>query len=76
DEAAYYSSYGTLYEEKITTKSFFGSSSLSFLNTDINVSFRNSDHEIYKNNHSWNFEILKDLNESWKIGISSGSSFR
>ena len=76
DEAVDYSSYGTLYEEKITTKSFFGSSSLSFLNTDINISFRNSDHEIYKNNLSWNFEILKDLNESWRIGISSGSSFR
>ena len=76
DEAVDYSSYGTLYEEKITTKSFFGSSSLSFLNTDINISFRNSDHEIYKSNLSWNFEILKDLNESWRIGISSGSSFR
>ena len=76
DEAVDYSSYGTLYEEKITTKSFFGSSSLSFLNTDINTSFRNSDHEIYKSNLSWNFEILKDLNESWRIGISSGSSFR
>ena len=46
------------------------------MNTDINTSFRNSDHEIYRNNLSWNFEILKDLNESWKIGISSGSSFR
>ena len=76
NEAVDYSSYGTLYEEKITTKSFFGSSSLSFLNTDFNTSFRNSDHEIYKSNLSWNFEILKDLNESWKIGISSGSSFR
>ena len=76
DEAVDYSSYGTLYEEKITTKSFFGSSYLSFLNTDINTSFRNSDHEIYKSNLSWNFEILKDLNESWRIGISSGSSFR
>jgi vitamin B12 transporter len=76
DEAVDYSSYGTLYKEKITTKSFFGSSALSILGTDINASFRNSDHDTYKSNLSWNFEILKNLNESWRIGILSGSSFR
>ena len=76
DEKIEYSSYGTIYNETISTKSFFGSSIFEFSEAELKTSFRNTDHDIYKSNLSWNIELLKGINRGWKIGILRGSSFR
>ena len=76
DEQVKYSSYGTIYQEKIQTKSFFGNANVTFSNTSISASFRNTDHDTYNNNLSWTAEILRNINRSWQVGVLSGSSFR
>ena len=75
DEQVKYSSYGTIYQEKIQTKSFFGNANVTFSKTSISASFRNTDHDTY-NNLSWTAEILRNINGSWQVGVLSGSSFR
>ena len=40
------------------------------------TSFRNTNHDVYKSNLSWNIELLRGINRGWKIGILRGSSFR
>ncbi len=70
-----YSSYGTVYRKEILTKSIFSSASANLFNSTLNGSFRNTDHEIYKSNLSWNIEILKKF-KRWIVGASNGSSFR
>jgi len=42
----------------------------------LKTSFRNTDHDIFKSNLSWNIELLKGISRGWKIGILRGSSFR
>ena len=76
DEQVKYSSYGTIYQEKIQTKSFFGNANVTFSNTSISASFRNTHHDTYNNNLSWTAEILRNINRSWQVGVLSGSSFR
>ena len=76
DEDVKYASYGTIYQEKIETKSFFGNLNLRFPNTAISASLRNTDHDLYNNNLSWSAEVLRDIKGSWQVGILSGSSFR
>ena len=76
DEQVKYSSYGTIYQEKIQTKSFFGNANVTFSKTSISASFRNTDHDTYNNNLSWTVEILRNINRSWQVGVLSGSSFR
>ena len=76
DEQVKYSSYGTIYQEKIQTKSFFGNANVTFSKTSISASFRNTDHDTYNNNLSWTAEILRNINRSWQVGVLSGSSFR
>ena len=71
-----YSSYGTIYEKTINTKSIFSSSNFKFLRNSIFASIRSSEHDLYNNNISWNIEGLRALNSSWKMGFSRGSSFR
>lgn len=76
DEQVKYSSYGTIYQEKIQTKSFFGNANVTFSKTSISASFRNTDHDTFNNNLSWTAEILRNINRSWQVGVLSGSSFR
>ena len=76
DEDVKYASYGTIYQEKIETKSFFGNLNLRFSKTAISASLRNTDHDLYNNNLSWSAEILRDIKGSWQVGILGGSSFR
>ena len=76
DEQVKYSSYGTIYQEKIQTKSFFGNANVTFSKTSISASFRNTDHDTFNNNISWTAEILRNINRSWQVGVLSGSSFR
>ena len=76
DEQVKYSSYGTIYQEKIQTKSLFGNANVTFSKTSISASFRNTDHDTYNNNLSWTAEILRNINRSWQVSVLSGSSFR
>ena len=71
-----YSSYGTIYEKTINTKSIFSSSNFKFQRNSLFASIRSSEHDLYNNNISWNIEGLRALNSSWKMGFSRGSSFR
>ena len=71
-----YSSYGTIYEKTINTKSIFSSSNFKFQRNSLFASIRSSEHDLYNNNISWNIEGLRAFNSSWKMGFSRGSSFR
>ena len=71
-----YSSYGTIYEKTINTKSIFSSSNFKFQRNSLFASIRSSEHDLYNNNLSWNIEGLRALNSIWKMGLSRGSSFR
>ena len=71
-----YSSYGTKYREKIKTESFFTAMNLNFSKGSLTTSLRNSDHDRYGTNLSWNLELLREFNQNWRIGLSNSSSFR
>ena len=71
-----YSSYGTTYQEKIRTNSIFGSLGLKLYGNPLNLTFRRSDHDTYKDNLSWNIEGMWNLSNEWRIGLTNGSSFR
>ena len=71
-----YSSYGTMYQEKIRTNSIFGSLGLNLYGNRLNLTFRRSDHDAYKDNLSWNIEGMWNLSKEWRMGLTNGSSFR
>ena len=71
-----YSSYGTTYQEKILTNSIFGSLGLKLYGNPLNLTFRRSDHDTYKDNLSWNIEGMWNLSNEWRMGLTNGSSFR
>ena len=71
-----YSSYGTTYQEKIRTNSIFGSLGLNLYENPLNLTFRRSDHDTYKDNLSWNIEGMWNLTNEWRMGLTNGSSFR
>ena len=71
-----YSSYGTTYQEKIRTNSIFGSLGLKLFGNPLNLTFRRSDHDTYKDNLSWNIEGMWNLSNEWRMGLTNGSSFR
>ena len=71
-----YSSYGTTYQEKIRTNSIFGSLGLKLYENPLNLTFRRSDHDTYKDNLSWNIEGMWNLSNEWRMGLTNGSSFR
>ena len=71
-----YSSYGTMYQEKIRTNSIFGSLGLNLYGNPLNLTFRRSDHDAYKDNLSWNIEGMWNLSKEWRMGLTNGSSFR
>ena len=71
-----YSSYGTTYQEKIRTNSIFGSLGLKLYGNPLNLTFRRSDHDTYKENLSWNIEGMWNLSNEWRMGLTNGSSFR
>ena len=71
-----YSSYGTTYQEKIRTNSIFGSLGLKLQGNPLNLTFRRSDHDTYKDNLSWNIEGMWNLSNEWRMGLTNGSSFR
>ena len=71
-----YSSYGTTYQEKIRTNSIFGSLGLKLHGNPLNLTFRRSDHDTYKENLSWNIEGMWNLSNEWRMGLTNGSSFR
>lgn len=76
DEEVNYLSYGTSYIENIKSKSIFTSVNLNFFENFFSTSLRNTDHDKYGTNLSWNIELLRELNQKWKVGISNASSFR
>ena len=76
DEEVDYLSYGTSYTENIKSKSIFTSVNLNFFENFFSASLRNTDHDKYGTNLSWNIELLRELNKKWKVGISNASSFR
>mgnify|MGYP001274606992 FL=1 len=76
DEEVNYLSYGTSYIENIKSKSIFTSVNLNFFENFFSASFRNTDHDKYGTNLSWNIEFLRELNQTWKVGMSNASSFR
>ena len=47
-----YSSYGTIYEKTINTKSIFSSSNFKFQRNSLFASIRSSEHDLYNNNIS------------------------
>ena len=71
-----YASYGTKYREKIKTESFFTAMNLNLSKGSLTTSLRNSDHDRYGTNLSWNLELLREFNQNWRIGLSNSSSFR
>ena len=71
-----YSSYGTSYQEKIRTNSIFGSLGLKLYGNPLNLTFRRSNHDTYKDNLSWNIEGMWNLSNEWRMGLTNGSSFR
>ena len=71
-----YASYGTKYREKIKTESFFTAINLNLSKGSLTTSLRNSDHDRYGTNLSWNLELLREFNQNWRIGLSNSSSFR
>ena len=76
EEDVDYSSYGTTYREKIRTNSIFGSLGLNLYENPLNLTFRRSDHDTYKDNLSWNIEGMWNLSNEWRMGLTNGSSFR
>lgn len=76
EEDVDYSSYGTTYREKIRTNSIFGSLGLNLYENPLNLTFRRSDHDTYKDNLSWNIEGMWNLTNKWRMGLTNGSSFR
>ena len=76
EEDVDYSSYGTTYREKIRTNSIFGSLGLNLFENPLNLTFRRSDHDTYKDNLSWNIEGMWNLTNEWRMGLTNGSSFR
>ena len=76
EEDVDYSSYGTTYREKIRTNSIFGSLGLNLYENPLNLTFRRSDHDTYKDNLSWNIEGMWNLTNEWRMGLTNGSSFR
>ena len=71
-----YASYGTKYREKIKTESFFTAINFNLSKGSLTTSLRNSDHDRYGTNLSWNLELLREFNRNWRIGLSNSSSFR
>ncbi len=76
NEEVDYASYGTKYREKIKTESFFTAINFNLSKGSLTTSLRNSDHDRYGTNLSWNLELLREFNQSWRIGLSNSSSFR
>ena len=60
DEEVNYLSYGTSYIENIKSKSIFTSVNLNFFENFFSASFRNTDHDKYGTNLSWNIEFLRE----------------
>ncbi len=76
NEEVDYASYGTKYREKIKTESFFTAMNLNLSRGSLTTSLRNSNHDRYGTNLSWNLELLREFNRNWRIGLSNSSSFR
>jgi len=76
NEEVDYASYGTKYREKIKTESFFTAINFNLSKGSLTTALRNSDHDRYGTNLSWNLELLREFNQNWGIGLSNSSSFR
>ncbi|MDG2061431.1 MAG: TonB-dependent receptor [SAR86 cluster bacterium] len=71
-----YSSYGSFFNKKLITNSFFGTIGWSFNKNYLMLSARQAEHETYGNQFSWNIGYLKPLNSSWSLNLNTGKAFR
>ena len=76
EEDVDYSSYGSFFQKKLSTESFFGAAELSSNSNSFIASIRESKHELYGNQTSWNLGFLKEINKKLLLNISFGSAFR
>ena len=71
-----YSSFGTIFQKDLKAKAFFGTVELILNKNTFITSIRKSDHEIYKDQSSWNIGYLRQVNQDWLINFSSGEAYR
>jgi len=71
-----YSSYGTDFRRNLTTKAHFGTFEWEQDRSSWIASVRESDHDLYGNQSSWNLGFLHQLTGLWSLYLNSGSAFR
>ena len=71
-----YSSFGTNFNKNLNTKAFFGTFEREHKSSSFITSIRESEHDLYGKQFSWNMGFLHGLTKQWTLNISSGSAFR
>lgn len=71
-----YSSYGTNFRKDLATKAHFGTFEWEKDRSSWIASVRESDHDLYGNQSSWNLGFLHQLTGPWSLYLNSGSAFR
>ena len=71
-----YSSYGISFQKDLRTKAFFGTIEWIKNKNSWIASARESDHDLYGKQFSWNMGFLHELTKNWSLNISSGTAFR
>ena len=76
NEKVNYSSYGTNFKRDLATRAPFGTFEWEQDNNSLIGSARESNHDLYGKQLSWNIGFLRLLTEEWAFYLSSGSAFR
>ena len=76
NEKVNYSSYGTNFKRDLATRAPFGTFEWEQDNNSLIGSVRESNHDLYGKQLSWNIGFLRLLTEEWAFYLSSGSAFR
>ena len=71
-----YSSYGSAFRKDLNTESYFGTFEWGKNQSSWIASARESDHDLYGNQSSWNLGFLHQLTGPWSLYLNSGSAFR
>ena len=76
DERVDYSSYGTIFKKNLETEAIFSTFEYATNTNSFIASLRNSNHEIYGDQLSWNLGFLRNINKIWSVNLAAGEAFR
>lgn len=76
EEDVNYSSYGTLFQKALETKASFGTFEYTQNNNTLITSVRNSKHDLYGKQMSWNIGFLRNFSKNWSVNLAAGKAFR